>query len=178
MTEVRLKILPPWSIVIKELVALFDGDPQIAFNVNFDGSDPSIEISCNNGDKLTALSKIIPEVYDFGNVILNVSFNGTPSNRAFKNKKELFETAFEGNPAFAYAVMPSSEDWYPSAVYVVFKNHVVQFFADNLSDCHGIISCLYQDLADEVLDCDACEGVYFNTDVEHAVGKTIEGWLE
>ena len=34
MNEPRLKILPPWTIVTRKLEALFDGDPQIAFNVD------------------------------------------------------------------------------------------------------------------------------------------------
>ena len=34
MSDVRLKILPPWSIYIKKIEALFDGDPQIACNVD------------------------------------------------------------------------------------------------------------------------------------------------
>ena len=53
--------------------------------------------------------------------------------------------------------------------YVVFKNCVVQVPADNLNDCHGIISTLYQDIADEVLTGPATTMCYYNTDVE--VGK-------
>ena len=61
--------------------------------------------------------------------------------------------------------------------YVVFKNCVVQFFADNLNDCHGIISTLYQDIAEEILTGDGAQGVYFNTDVERgALGRTLDEW--
>jgi hypothetical protein len=51
----RLKILPPWTIVIRKLEALFDGDPQIAFNTDFSGSHPCVVLACNNGDKVNAL---------------------------------------------------------------------------------------------------------------------------
>ena len=62
-------------------------------------------------------------------------------------------------------------------VYVVFKNCVVQFFADNINDCHGVISMLYQDIAEEILTGDAVQGVYFNTDVERAgVGMPTGQW--
>jgi hypothetical protein len=37
------------------MVALFDGDPEIACNTNYEGSSPSIVLACNNGDKVTAL---------------------------------------------------------------------------------------------------------------------------
>ena len=178
MTNVRLKILPPWSITIKKIEALFDGDPQIACNSDFSGAHPKIILACNNGDKVAALQKILPDKISFGNIELEVGVNGTPSNRAFVNKKELFEVAFAGNPAFAYAVSPSDEgySWF-SMVYVVFKNCVVQFFADNLNDCHGIISTLYQDIAEEILTGEGAQGVYFNTDVERgALGKPLGEW--
>lgn len=178
MTDVRLKILPPWSITIRKIEALFDGDPQIACNVDFASTSPSIVLSCNNGDKVTALLKILPDEIAFGNVKLKVAVDGIPSNRAFANKKELFETAFAGNPAFAYAVSPADDgySWF-SMVYVVFKNYVVQFFADNLNDCHGVISTLYQDIAEEILTGEGAQGVYFNTDVERgALGKPLGEW--
>jgi len=178
MSDVRLKILSPWAIYIKKITALFDGDPQIACNVDFSSSEPYIILSCNNGDKVAALLQILPEEIEFGNIKLKVGVDGTPSNRAFKTKKELFETAFAGNPCFAYAVTPGDEVWYLSTTYVVFKNCVVQFFADNLNDCHGVISCLYQDLAEELLTGPAVEGgVFFNTDVERGnLGKPLGEW--
>lgn len=179
MTDARLKILPPWSIVIRKFEALFDGDPQIACNTDFSGARPAIILACNNGDKVAALQKILPEEIAFGGVTLKVSVDGIPSNRAFKNKKELFEVAFEKNPAFAYAVSPVDEgyNWF-AAVYVVFQNCVVQMFADNLNDCHGVISTLYQDIAEEILTGKGAQGVFFNTNVERGqLGKSIDEWL-
>lgn len=168
MADVRLKILPPWSIYIKKFEALFDGDPQIACNVDYAGSAPSIVLACNNGDKVAALQRILPDEIGFGNVKLKVTVDGIPSNRAFTSKVELFDVAFAGNPAYAYSLCPAEEgyQWF-ATTYVVFKNYVVQFFADNLNDCHGVISCLYQDIADDILTGEATQGVFYNTDVEH-----------
>ena len=174
MNDVRLKILPPWTLTIRKLEALFDGDPQIAFNTDFSGLHPAVVLACNNGDKVVALQKLLPDEIMFGGVTLKVKIDGVPSNRAFATKKELFETAFSGNPAFAYAVTPGDDSWWISTTYVVFKNYVVQFFADNLNDCHGVISTLYQDIAEELLTGEAAQGVYFNTDVERgALGKPL-----
>ena len=178
MNDIRLKILPPWSIVIRKLEALFDGDPQIAFNTDFSGQHPSVVLACNNGDKVTALQQILPEEIVFGGVTLKVLVDGVPSNRVFVNKKELFDTAFEKNPAYAYSVSPVDDgyDWF-AMVYVVFKNCVVQMFADNLNDCHGVISTLYQNIAEELLTGSGAEGVFFNTDVERAqLGKPLGEW--
>ena len=179
MTNTRLKVLPPWSLVIRKFEALFDGDPQIACNSDFSSAHPAIVLACNNGDKVAALQKILPNEITFGGVTLKVAVDGVPSNRAFKTKKELFEVAFEKNPAFAYALSPVDDgyEWF-AMTYVVFKNCVVQFFADNLNDCHGLISCLYQDLAEELLTGPGTEGgVFFNTDVERAnLGKPLGEW--
>lgn len=178
MNDVRLKISPPWSIAIHKFEALFDGDPQIACNTDHSSASPKIVLACNNGDKVAALLQILPTEIAFGGVKLIVAVDGIPSNRAFKNKKELFETAFKGNPAFAYAVSPADDgyDWF-AMTYVVFNNCVVQFFADNLNDCHGIISTLYQDIAAELLTGDGAQGVYFNTNVERgALGKPLGEW--
>ena len=178
MTEPRLKILPPWTIVIRKLEALFDGDPQIAFNTDFSGQHPCVVLACNNGDKVAALQKILPSEVSFGNVTLKVMVDGTPSNIAFTSKVDLFDTAFKGNPAYAYSICPC-EDGYQwiCSTYVVFKNCVVQFAADNLNDCHGIISTLYQNIAEELLTGEATNGVFYNTDVERAgLGKPLGEW--
>lgn len=177
MNNIRLKILSPWVIYCRKLEALFDGDPQIAFNTDFSGAHPAVVLACNNGDKVAALQKLLPDEVVFGGVTLKIMIDGIPSNRAFVTKKELFEIAFSGNPAFAYAVTPGDDSWWISTTYVVFKNYVVQFFADNLNDCHGVISTLYQDIAEELLTGEAAQGVFFNTDVERgALGKPLNEW--
>lgn len=62
MNDVRFKILPPWTLVIRQVEALFDGDPQIACNADFSGAHPAIVLSCNNGDKVAALLQILPRL--------------------------------------------------------------------------------------------------------------------
>ena len=179
MTDIRLKLSPPWITAIHKFQALFDGDPQIACNITIDsGREPILALACNNGDKVAALLQILPTEIIFGNVPLHILVDGIPSNRAFKTKKELFETAFSGNPAFAYAVCPVEEGatWF-DVTYVVFKNCVVQFFNDNLNDCHGVISTLYEDIARDILTGEAVNGVYFNTDIERGkLGKPLGQW--
>jgi len=150
MENVRLKISPPWVTYVNELQAMFDPDPQIAFNVDFRSDEgPKVVLATNNGDKAAALLKLLPTEKAFGNVTLRVIVECPHvSNLAFATPKDLFETAFNGNPVFAYAVSPIEDgSWWFSATYVVFKNTVVQFFNDNLNDCHGLISTLYQDIA-------------------------------
>ena len=142
-----------------------------------ESGEPFITLACNNGDKVTALQQILPTEVMFGNIPLHITIDGIPSNRAFVSKKELFEVAFEKNPAFAYAVAPADDgyNWF-SMVYIVFKNCVVQFFNDNLNDIHGLISTLYQDIADEIFEDAGLFGVFYCTDIEEKVGKPLGEW--
>ena len=181
MDNVRLKLSPPWITYVNQLEMLFDGDPLIAFNVDFQSDEsPSVTLNCGNGDKTAALMKLLPTEKMFGNITLHINVYGVPSNRAFTSTKELFEVAFEGNPAFAYAVTPGEDTYWVPATYVVFKNCVVQFFNDNLNDCHGVVSTLYETLAYEIFE-DFIKNqkaiVYFNTDIERGnLGKPLGEW--
>ena len=178
MVNERLKISPPWCTYINKLQALFDGDPQIAFNIDLYAENPKVVISTNNGNKAAALIKLLPSEISFGNVTLLIDIDCVSiPNIAFITAQELFDTVFEGNPAFAYTVTTDGA-WYPLFTYVVFKNCVVQFFNDNLNDPHGVISTLYQDIAAEIFeDCPFIEhGVSFCTDVERKLGKPLGEW--
>ena len=178
MSDVRLKISPPWITYINKLQALFDGDPEIAFNVNVNSDEPFVILATNNGDKATALTHLLPENVNFGNVDLTIDIDGPFTNRAFKTSKELFETVFSKNPAFAYCVSPTEEGyWFFDFCYVVFKNCVVQFFNDNLNDAHGVISTLYQDIAAEIFKDANLPSVHYCTDVERGkLGKPLGEW--
>lgn len=153
MTDVRLKLSPPWITYINKIQAMFDGDPQIACNVAVGGGKPAIVLSTNNPEKAVAIRKLLPEEVEFGDISLEVGVECGKRlpNLAFASNKELFETAFKGNPAFKYCVAPAQEGYrFIDFTYVIFQNTVVQFFNDNLNDAHGIISTLYQDIASEL----------------------------
>ena len=175
MSDVRLKLAPPWITYLNKLEALFDGDPQIAFN--WDADNYSVTLACNNGDKCAALAKVLPESVAFGNIKLDINIDGPMSNRAFVNNVELFETLFKGNPAFAYAVAPAMDGYYYiDFTYVVFKNCVVQFFNDNLDDAHGLLSTLYQNIAAELFEDAGLIGVHYCTDVEKKFDGPLGEW--
>ena len=183
MTDVRLKISPPWVTYINKIQAMFDPDPHIACNIVWTGK-PSITLSIaeKEPEKAVAIRQLLPEFVTFGNVNLTINVDCPKVvNIAFATNKELFETAFAGNPVFAYCVAPKQEGyWYLDFVYVVFKNCVVQFFNDNLNDAHGLISTLYQNIAEELFESAILHGngmVAYCTDVERgALGKPLGEW--
>ena len=178
MNDVRLKLAPPWITYINKLQAMFDGDPQIAFNV--DWTAPSVTIACNNGEKNAALALLLPGEKTWGNVTLPIVIDGPMANKAFTSPTELFNTVFEKNPAFSMCVAPVEDGYfYIDFCYVIFKNCVVQFFNDNLNDAHGLLSTLYQDIAAEIFE-DATynlSSVHYCTDVEVGkLGKPLGEW--
>ena len=79
-------------------------------------------------------------------------------------------------PCAGIGVADEGYIWLP-LTYVVFKNCVVQFFNDNLNDYHGMLSTLYETIADEVLTGPAVTDVYFNTDITYAaIKKSPKNW--
>ena len=179
MTDVRLKISPPWITYVNKLQAVFDEDPQIAFNVDYTSAHPSVTLATNNPEKAAALKYLLPEEKAFGNVTLDINIDCEKVvNKAFGTAKELFETAFFKNPVLAGVIVPEGYNWVPFT-YVVFKNCVVQFFNDNLNDPHGIISTLYQEIASEIfadMPFQKNSGICYCTDVEHKLGAPLGEW--
>lgn len=180
MTDVRLKISPPWITYVNMLQAIFDEDPQIAFNTNLGNGTYEVTLATNNSEKAAALRWLLPEEKTFGNITLTIGIDSGDKviNKAFGTAKELFETAFYKNPVLAYVVVPDTSLWVPFT-YVVFKNCVVQFFNDNLNDPHGVISTLYQDIASEIfadMSFPQDGGICYCTDVEHKLGAPLGEW--
>ena len=179
MTKTRLKILPPWSVFVKELMAMFDDDPQIAFNVNWSGSNPSVTLATNNGEKAAGLKLLLPESKQFGNVTLKITIDcDKVPNIVFPTAKKLFETVFEGNPAFVEVITPENY-WYVDFTYVVFANKVVQISVDNILDPRGMVSTLFEDIASEIFANRTYRntgGIAFCTDIprEKALGDIIQ----
>lgn len=180
MTDVRLKISPPWITYVNKLQAIFDEDPQIAFNTNLGNGTYEVTLATNNPEKAAALRWLLPEKKEFGNVTLNINIDSGDKviNKAFNSAKELFKAAFGSNPVLAYIVVPEGVHWVPFT-YIVFKNCVVQFFNDNLNDPHGIVSTLYQDIAYEIfadMSFPQDGGICYCTDVEHKLGAPLGEW--
>ena len=180
MSDVRLKISPPWVTYLNKLQALFDGDPHIAFNIDYNEMNVTLAIAATDGLKAAAIARLLPSEKQFGNVTLTINIDcPNMANKAFTSAEELFNTAFNGNPCFAYCTVPGGEYWAVPFTYVVFKNCVVQFFNDNLNDPHGIISTLYQDIADEIFEDMnfVGGGIAYCTDVEHGkLGMPLGEW--
>lgn len=167
--EDKVNLSAPWVTLYREFEALFGSDPDVKLEyIAADGNDPIIKMYVDGQDKADAIAEIVPDEYDFGGVKVTVVV--VPANRA-TSKEALFRTAFEGNPAFSYAV--TAEGIFTNPVtYVVFKNKVVQFWNDDLGDVNGNETTLYETIAANMLYNN--EGVCFCTDTPENLGAPVK----
>ncbi len=173
--KIRTKISPPWIIHMRKLEAMFEHDEQVS--ITYDNDTYTIKLLVDDAAKAAALARILPEEVAFGNVTLKISV--IPANGAELDLdtpmavSEAFDAAFAGNPVYAFS--HKVETMYGFAMtYIVFKNRVVQFFADNLRDLHGNISTLYQDIAEDIFR--GGISVAYCTDIEEKVGAPLGEW--
>lgn len=139
----------PWDNFYSEIVELFGIDPDI-HNISFDREDYIINLYVDNQEKYEALSAILPRAKTFGNVTVEIVV--VPANSVNgMTDKELFEKAFEGNPAFSRS--ESIEGFFTNPItYVVFKPEVVQYHNDDIGDIDGKCTTLYKEIAKNVFD--------------------------
>ena len=169
----RLKISAPWVLFYRKIEALFKNDPEV--RVIFDDEEScDVKLYVENAGKADALMKLLPTVKDFGNVLLTVTV--IPANGTFappaSDTRMLIGTALAGNGALSY--IHSVNGIFTNGItYVVFKNEVVQYFADDLGDVNGLNSTLYQELAKEVFG--DIPGVFFCTDVPGEASYRVIG---
>ena len=166
----KLNLSAPWTDFYREIQALFKDDPDI--KLAYDEDNYVVKMFVEGEEKADALSKLMPSERAFGNVILRVQV--IPANENEVSRVELFQKAFKGNPVFSYAKTTELTPMSFGASYVVFKNKVVQYFNDDLSDVNGLRSTLYQDIADDVFG--TYGGVYFSTEIgdDPIVSQTLK----
>lgn len=143
----KFKLSPPWIEFFREVEALFANDPQVIVQYKEDIDTIEIYVK-DNPSKAEALMYILPLKKTFGSK--SVYINVIPDNADLReDKSSMFKKAFEGNPAFEYMI--DIEDVFTNPIhYCVFKKEVVQYWNDDLSDPHGKVSTLYQNIAKDI----------------------------
>ena len=159
----NLKLSAPWTVYYREIEALFGNDPDI--QVSIDEENYIVKLYVTGEEKAEALEKLLPAERTFGNITVRTVV--VPANLMGEENISLFQAAFEGNPVFAFTKTNQGVFTIPLS-YVVFKNRVVQFFADNLQDVNGNITTLYETIAKDVFG--ETPGICFCTDTEEKVG--------
>lgn len=176
----RLKLSPPWVTYVNELMALFGEDPDI--KIVYDEKLVKVKLYVAKTEKATALDYLLPREFHCGSVYLTVSViypnEEKDVNLAQATVKELFDTAFDGNPVYSFS--RSVNCLFSNTItYVVFKNKVVQFFNDNLNDIYGNLTTLYEDIAMDIFvdyDGEGPQGVFYCTDIPEGCISPLGEW--
>ena len=143
----KLKLSPPWITFAKEVTALFETDEEV--KVLYDGVEQTITLFVDNAAKADALTALLPEQKEFGNVAVKLIVKPSNDARTGDAYEDTYKTAFDGNDALvstATVVNPLG-----TFTYVVWDAQIVQFFADNLGDIEGNESMLLAEVAADVL---------------------------
>ena len=158
-----VNLSPPWVTYANEVNAMFRDD----FDVDVRTSDDNctIKLYVKKADKAAALTKLLKSVATFGNIIVGIvvipANNDTTIDVDNMKTVDLYKVAFKDNPALEEIVEKS--EGLPFAMnYVVFRNQVVQFYNEDLSDPLGMCSTLYQTIADHIFNRDLYP-IFFST---------------
>lgn len=155
--KVKVELSPPWIEHARKIYALFGSDPQI--KITYDPDGPEVKLYVSDAAKAQAISELLPVSKDFGNVTLAITV--VPPNA--QQNPDALAAAFKDNPVFKEVI--HIDDVFSSPVtYVVFDNHVVQYFNDDLSSADGVHTALYEELARDILEIGG--GVLFCTETD------------
>ncbi len=169
-----MKLSPPWIKLYREIQAMFHGDKQVKVAL----CEYDVMVYVDNPAKASAIEMLLKNSYNFGNVESHVivipanSSEHIQSVGGFETAQELYECAFEGNPALSYIFDAATV--FGNLMYVVFANKVVQFFNDDLGDVNGMCSTLYQEIAKNIFRRE--ENVYYCTDTAENLGGPLGEW--
>lgn len=141
----KTMLAPPWVTWGKEVQALFGQDKEV--KVMLDWEEMTVRLYVENAEKAEALTAMMLEKKEFGNVEVAVSI--IPGNKAGDKFRDPFRTAFNGNAMYVETV--NAECPLGSFTYVLWKAEVVQFFNDNLGDVCGNKNMLPEAVARDVL---------------------------
>lgn len=163
----NMKLSAPWITFVHEIEALFEKDYDV--NVKYDSSENILKLYVEDSRKADALTKLLPEKKEFGNIILGIEV--IPANNE-ATIADLFTDAFFGNPAVEF--VQTSETPFGEVNYIVFKNKVVQFFNDQLDDLNGNKSTLYENIARDVFG--DKHAVFYCTEAAKELTKPLGEW--
>lgn len=174
MESDRLKLQSPWVIAKSKLSALFGEDRGI--KIESDG-DRKVRLLVEDARKAEALARLLPDELEFGNVAMRIVV--VPGNKGDADGADGWTTAdtlaiaFEGNPVVKQ-IRPVSKGLFRNLTYCVFRNEVVQFFADRLDDINGFWSGLMEDIARDLLT--EADDVFFCTAAREGLAAPLGEW--
>jgi hypothetical protein len=143
---------------------LLSVDPEIKMPKSItEGEDGkcSFWIESSNATKIIALSKVLKNEIQMGNITVTISFRCTNDVEVGENAVVTgndYTDAFTGNPLFSKVVteiFPGGAKVY----YAVFKREIITFFNDNMTDYHANSHFIVADIVKEIANEDSAVNV-------------------
>ena len=153
----------PWVRYVALLKMVFESDPDVRI-VYRDETPYIVDINVTGEEKFEAATKLIGETKTFGNVVLTIRYHLSNPVKEEKSKKELFKALLEGNPILTDIVTVDLPNTSNNITYFIFKDEVVQYWDDALSNPHGVLSTLWEEIMKELFE--DTEEVIFTTRVD------------
>ena len=164
MVNQNLTLQSPWVTYFKMVYNLLTVDPEIKMPKSItEGEDGkcSFWIESPNATKIIALSKILKNEIQMGNITVTISFRCTNDVEVGENAVVTgndYTDAFTGNPLFSKVVteiFPGGAKVY----YAVFKREIITFFNDNMTDYHANSHFIVADIVKEIANEDSAVNV-------------------
>ena len=154
--ETAVYLSAPWVTYFKMVYNVLGGDPEINMPVEItlekDGVY-SFYIESSNSTKIIALSKVLRNTIQMGNITINVDFRCTDNTVAIKPETDEvtvqdYDDAFVGNKFFVKTESIKS----PMGVfeYAIFSRDIITFFNDDISDYHCNAHYIVADIIKEI----------------------------
>ena len=164
MVNQNLTLQSPWVTYFKMVYNLLTADPEIKMPKSItegEGGKCSFWIESSNSTKIIALSKILKNEIQMGNITVTISFRCTDDVEVGENSVVTgtdYTDAFTGNPLFSKVVteiFPGGAKVY----YAVFKREIITFFNDNMTDYHANSHFIVADIVREIANEDSAVNV-------------------
>lgn len=146
----------PWCNFYKKVWNVLTRDPELKVTdlVETGSGDYEFNVESSNAEKIIALSKIIKNNVEFGNVSVSIKFLVTNAENDEEPTIEDYQTAFEGNELFCEIQETSLYD------FVIFNRDIISFYDDNLCDyclnTHMIAADMAREISNEVSGISFC----------------------
>ena len=161
----------PWVTYFKMVYNVLSGDPEISMprSISDEGDGVySFYIESPNATKIIALSKVLKNEVEMGNITIKVQYRCTDDAYIELLNEQItvkdYEDAFTGNKYFVKIVQEPAP--VGSFDYAVFSRDIITFFNDDMTDYHANAHYIVADIIKDITDpSHVCPCTYFEDDV-------------
>ena len=168
--DAAVALSAPWVTYFKMVYNVLMGDPEISMPKTIEDEGEgvySFYIESPNATKIIALSKVLKNELEMGNITVKIQYRCTDDAYIELLNEEItvkdYEDAFTGNKYFVEVVQE------PAPVgtfdYAVFSRDIITFFNDDMTDYHANAHYIVADIIKQITDpSHVCPCTYFGAE--------------